>query len=303
MNNTIEIMPIDHGWSHIKTANLVFDTAIEEVTMPTFFDNILEYEGKQYSVGGTRNEVKDNKAKNMDYYLLSLVAMAKELKKRNLREANVYIAAGLPLTRFGQEKQEFIDYLSQNKEVTFKFSEKEYHIRIHKVSVYPQCYAAVVDMIPTFPRKMIVVDIGSWTIDIMPVIDKVPYDPDCDSLPHGIITCMKAINQKCIRLFNCELDEKDIEHYIRFRNSSLPEEVVSLIEEELKAYAAMILAKLKEHEINVQMTPVIFVGGGAILMKNYGNLEGANIQYKTDIKANAKGYEVLAKIALKNARR
>lgn len=33
--------------------------------------------------------------------------------------------------------------------------------------MFPQCYAAVVDRIKSMPEKVVVVDIGSWTIDIM----------------------------------------------------------------------------------------------------------------------------------------
>ena len=52
---------------------------------------------------------------------------------------------------------------------------KAYHIEIDDVAVFPQCYAAVVDKDTDYgKRKTLVVDIGSWTIDIMPVINKSP---------------------------------------------------------------------------------------------------------------------------------
>lgn len=71
-------------------------------------------------------------------------------------------------------------------------------------------------MIPTFARKAVVIDIGSWTVDIMPVVNKQPDDQRCSSLPKGIITCMREMNRACVRRFNYELDESDIEHYIRY---------------------------------------------------------------------------------------
>ena len=46
-----------------------------------------------------------------------------------------------------------------------------------------RCYAAVVDKIPTMAKKTLVVDIGSWTIDIMPVINKSPDESKC-------VTCL-----------------------------------------------------------------------------------------------------------------
>ncbi|MCI7067902.1 MAG: ParM/StbA family protein [Lachnospiraceae bacterium] len=299
MSRNIKIIAIDHGWSHIKTKNTVFVSGVEENISPTFFDNVLEYNGKYYNIGARRIEVKDTKVDNDDFYLLTLAAVAKELSIMHLTEADVYLAVGLPLTRFGEEKNAFIDYLSRDKEVRFKYAETEYHINIVKVSVFPQCYAAVADIISTFARKVAVIDIGSWTVDIMPVIAKKPDDQRCNSIPHGIITCMRDINRACIKKFNYELDERDIEHYIRYHQiSNIPDEAVRLMDSFLSEYAAMIIRSLKEMEINIQTTPIVFVGGGAVIMKNYGNMSAGSVQYKLDVKANAKGYELLAKIAL-----
>ena len=55
MEKRLEIIAIDHGWSNIKTVNTVFSTAVNQIANePGIFDNILQYEGKFYSVGGKR---------------------------------------------------------------------------------------------------------------------------------------------------------------------------------------------------------------------------------------------------------
>lgn len=41
MNKNVEIIAIDHGWSHIKTKNTVFISGVEENVSPTFFDNVI----------------------------------------------------------------------------------------------------------------------------------------------------------------------------------------------------------------------------------------------------------------------
>lgn len=79
MSRNIKIIAIDHGWSHIKTKNTVFVSGVEENISPTFFDNVLEYNGKYYNIGARRIEVKDTKVDNDDFYLLTLAAVAKEL--------------------------------------------------------------------------------------------------------------------------------------------------------------------------------------------------------------------------------
>ena len=49
----------------------------------------------------------------------------------------------------------------------------------------------LVDKIPTMAKKTLIVDIGSWTIDIMPVINKSPDESECVTIPKGLITCME----------------------------------------------------------------------------------------------------------------
>lgn len=47
------------------------------------------------------------------------------------------------------------------------------------------------------------------------------------------------------------------------------------------------------------MMPVYFVGGGAIVMRNFGKYQQNNIHYVLDVRANAKGFETMARIALR----
>ncbi len=39
-------------------------------------------------------------------------------------------------------------------------------------------------------KATILTDIGSWTIDIMPVINKSPDESKCVTIPKGLITCI-----------------------------------------------------------------------------------------------------------------
>ena len=118
MNNKLEVIGIDHGWSMMKTISQVFVTGVKEITTtPALFGDVLEYEGKFYKVGTVRQEVKDTKVEDDSFYLLTLATVAKELKRRGLEEAKVFLAVGLPLTRFGAEKNDFIKYLTKNKRV------------------------------------------------------------------------------------------------------------------------------------------------------------------------------------------
>ena len=90
--------------------------------------------------------MKDTKTEDDSFKLLTYAAVAKELKRRGLTESKVFLAVGLPLTRFGAEKKPFIKYLMEDKDVTFIFEQVSYHIVIDNVVVFPQCYAAVVSI-------------------------------------------------------------------------------------------------------------------------------------------------------------
>ena len=93
------IVGIDHGYGNIKTANHCFKTGIMGFdTEPLFTKDMLEYGGRYYLIGEGHKEFLPDKIKDEDYYLLTLVAIAEELKDKGLTEADVIIAAGLPLT-------------------------------------------------------------------------------------------------------------------------------------------------------------------------------------------------------------
>lgn len=296
MENKLEIIGIDHGWSNIKTANTVFTTAVSHIANePGVFDNILEYEGKYYSIGGKRLMVKDTKVTDDNFYLLTLAAVAKELKIRGIHNADVFLSVGLPLTRFGAEKEDFIKYLSRKKEVAFKFEQQTYRINIVKVSVFPQCYAAVADRLAQYGRKHVIVDIGSWTLDLMTIRNMAPELSECDTRPMGLITCMHSINKECVAKFNSEIDEAELEYIMRTGRCEMDDRYKDVIESELKKFADKVWNTLREFNINTAITPITFVGGGATVMKLYGAVGGNNIDYIEDVRANAKGFEYLAK--------
>lgn len=274
MNNKIEVIGIDHGWSNIKTSSQVFVTGVKEITTePALFDGVLEYKGRYYKVGGNRQEVKSTKTEDDTFYLLTLAAVAKELRRRGLCEAKVFLAVGLPLTRFGSEKSDFIKYLTAERDIEFLFENIKYHVVIENVAVFPQCYAAVADKLQTFNKKTLIVDIGSWTIDIMPVVDKVPDESKCVTIPKGLITCMRTINEQCVRQLNGELDESFIQDIMRFGRCEIDRKYYDIAKAEIEAFCEKVYNSIRE----------------------YG--------YILDVKANAKGYEKLAMMALRKMKK
>lgn len=300
----IEVIGIDHGWSSCKTCNFVFVSGVREITTePAIFDNVLEFGNKYYKIGGERLKVKDNKVEDDNYYLLTLAGIAKELKHRGKKAATIILAVGLPLTRFGVEKSDFISYLSREKEVTFLFEQIEYQIVIEKVVVYPQCYGAVVDRLNRFPEKAIAIDLGSWTLDVMPIIKRNPDESMCVTFQEGVITCIQQINKECVRQLNGEIDEIQIEQFLINGGGNIPMKYQKIVVSEVKKYCGEIFNHIRELGYNLDLIPMIFVGGGASIMKQFGGIEQTNIQFIEDVKANAIGFERLGKAYLSDLKK
>ena len=209
----------------------------------------------------------------------------------------------MPLTRFGSEKADFLKYLTAEKDIEFIFESIRYHILIENAAVFPQCYAAVADKLQNFGKKTLIVDIGSWTIDLMPVVDKVPDESKCVTIPKGLITCMRTINEQCVRQLNGELDESYIQDIMRTGRCEIDRKYYDIAKDEIEAFCERVYNSIREYGYNLATTPIVFVGGGASVMKLFGGLNQNNISYITDIRANAKGYEQLALMALRKMKK
>ena len=75
----------------------------------------------------------------------------------------------------------------------------------------------------------------------------------------------------------------------------MEERFAQVVEEEIRKFTNKVFNTLREFNISLNITPITFVGGGAAVMKHYGEIESKNISYIEDVKANAKGFEYLAK--------
>jgi plasmid segregation protein ParM len=293
------VIGIDHGWSHMKTKHHCFVSGISEIeSEPIVYEHILEYNGKFYRIGGERLKVQEDKVSNENYYLLTLPAIGLEMKSRGVNQAHVVLAVGLPIGRFGAEKKAFINYLLKNRMVNFRYEKKKYTVYIERVLVYPQCYGAIVGKLPEMNGQEFVVDIGSWTVDTLKVIDRSPDESSSGSDQNGIITCMRKIEEQCMKQKNTMIDEYAIREVMIRGDTNLDREYIDIIKDELVRYTKSVFRIIAEHGINVKTTPITFVGGGAALMKRYGGIEQRNISYVEDVKANAIGYETLAELYL-----
>lgn len=140
------IIGIDHGYYAIKTRHCSFPAGLTCYGShePYTRQSVLEVDGQFYVCGTGRQPVRCDKTENDTYYLLTLAALAQEIKMRGApNESSVKIAAGLPLTSFGRDKPKFRQYLLRSQPVLFRFEGTEYKIAVEDVALFPQGYAAL----------------------------------------------------------------------------------------------------------------------------------------------------------------
>ena len=299
LRNT-KIIAVDHGYGNMKTANTVTPTGIKAYeTELIFTGNILEYNGIYYRIGEGHKEFIPDKAMDEEYYLLTLMAIARELNVFSIREADVHLAAGLPLTWIRNQREAFRSYLLQNPEVHYRFNGKEYHLRFVGCSLYPQGYPAIVNQLGNFKGTNLLADIGNGTMNILYVNNKKAQESRCWTEKLGVNQCMIAAKNAVLDKFGVKIEESTVEQILRFGTADISAPYLDCISSIARQYVAELFSTLRKYEYNPDLMHLYVVGGGGCLIRNFGTYDKLRVTIIDDICATAKGYESLAYMSLK----
>jgi len=300
------IVSIDHGYGLIKTPNFSFKTGITKYdNEPYTTKNVIQYKGNYYVCGSGRQSLVRDKTEDNSYFVLTLMAIAKEMALKGVgTKAKITIAAGLPLTSFGRDKHRFIEYLkgSSFQPVKFLFEGISYKIEIEQVLIYPQGYSAIIDLVSGLKDEpsIIVCDIGSWTVDVMRLDNGIPNAATCRSLELGIIRMNDEILEQVRRATSLSITSSQVEQVLNGKPCSMDKRAWEIIMEQGKTYVDKLLRTLLESGFDTSAVPIIFIGGGSKIVKeNIGNTPLCSMHVIDDICANAKGYERIALETLK----
>jgi hypothetical protein len=86
------------GYGNFKTARTCFPTSVTKSAKPPVISrNYLEYNGAYYTLGEGHKNFVAEMSMDEDNYVLTLAAIAKELRARGLYTARIHLAVGLPL--------------------------------------------------------------------------------------------------------------------------------------------------------------------------------------------------------------
>ena len=300
------LIAIDHGNSAIKTPRFQFCSGLtEHLTRPPLAEDIIEYDGRYWTLSNTRIAYKRDKTRDNRFFILSLFAIVKELAAAGpLKPLNtVDLAVGLPPEHYGNLRDGFARYFKEPCPVRLTYNDTKLCITIRHVFVYPQAYAAVVPQGARLAQQplLFIVDIGGMTTDVLLLRNGKPDLEFCRSLETGIITMQNQLIGKVNSLHDMIIEDGHIAAVLRGGETILPAEVQQTIRAAAQRHADTILDKLRELQVDLRSNPAVFIGGGALLLREH--LEHSPLvgkaEFITETNANAVGYQKLGTAQLR----
>lgn len=288
------IIGIDHGYGNMKTAHRVFKSGVDVMDEePTLSKNYIKFENKYYVIGESHLTYQGDKTQSEDYRILTIAAIAEELKFRNISDADVILAVGLPLAWVGKQKESFKKYLMEKQELKFEYKQEKYHVKITDVKVFSQGMAAVIGK--DLKGFNMVVDIGNGTMNIMQVNDERPIEKSLVTEKYGVNLCVKDICRELAKESGSDYPEEIVEPLIRYGIAHKTDVVAVTVEKMATKYTKEIWNRILDNGYKEGITRLYVVGGGGCLLKHFGDYAANNgMVFIDDICANAKGYEMIA---------
>lgn len=297
------LIGVDHGNKQIKTVHCApFVSGLQQSLIRPFGPS-LQYGGNYYTLSNERIPYRKDKTGDDRFFILTLIAIAEELTARGVDEKELYhiqLPVGLPPAHFGAQAEKFTAYFQKKGVVEFRYRDKHYAISIDDVACYPQAYAAAATMLHTLMNeaKAVVVDIGGFTADYLLMKNGKADLSSCDSLENGVILLYNKIRSRGNAELDLLLDEGDVDAILTGKQTQYPPSAVRLVEQLAQEFVNDLFSTLRERMLDLRYCTVVFVGGGAILLRRQIEASGkvGKPLFVSNINANAAGYEYLYRL-------
>ena len=141
-------------------------------------------------------------------------------------------------------------------------------------------------------------DIGGFTADYLLLKNGKADLASCDSLENGVILLYNKIRSRGNAELDLLLDEGDVDAILMGRRTQYPAEAVQLVERLAQEFVNDLFSTLRERMLDLRYCKVVFVGGGAILLRRQIEDSGkvGTPLFVTNINANAAGFEYLYRL-------
>ena len=294
---------VDHGNRNMKTCHFIFTSGLNVLDKkPARGEQYLQYEGKYYTLREQRIPYQRDKTLDFRFFILTLFAIAMELEgKEQIQPEDVLqiqLPIGLPPKHFAElyEKYELF-FKAKGKVLDLNFNERIYHICIQEVRAFVQDFAAMMTIgqdIMQVP-KAVGIDIVGFTTDYLLMRNGRPDMGYCDSLEKGVITMYNQIISSVNSEYDMLLEDADIDSILAGNTQYYDNSVVRLAESIVQDFVTDLLNSIRERGVDTKSSYTVFIGGGAVLLKQFLEKSGRLGKYRfiEDLKANARGYDLL----------
>ena len=316
------ILGIDVGNYDTKSQHTTSPSGFEGPTpeKPLFAKEYLELNGKYYIPTVERFAYEKDKTRSERCLILTLFSIAKEIHravtkaKKDLSHEDVQrlinnvkeiaLGVGLPPTHYTRARiDELTAYYKKHlgNGIQFVWNDYEFNIYMKTCRVYPQGGSAASEPENTFRTKYstyYVVDIGGYTVDIIKFSDG-QVDGKWDSKEEGVLIMFDDIINKVQMNYDTTLDNTLIEDILNGKETILTDDVLTFIKENVQKHSDTIIDIARQVGVEFKAYPVLFGGGGSLLLKDFIFKNNLINQKATivlpDACANAKGYARLLK--------
>ena len=279
------IIGFDDGYQLAKTANHVFDNGIHMLgtTEPTLKEKSLFYDGEYFKVGEGRTAITEDKISDDDARLRTMVAAALELRGAGIHKAEAVLAVGLPFSNYGRDKPKLIDYYNRQSRLEFSYEGEDYFLEIGKVIVCPQCYSAIAARLGNMKGDYLIVDIGSKTTDVVYVQNGLPVESRSITIEKAMVKWIKEIQKEMKVQTGKDIPEHEIMKTALKEESNLPGAYGELIRGMLREKMCSLELELAERGYSMEYINIIYVGGGALLARDYAGKYRSHTAYDCDL--------------------
>lgn len=303
-NTNQYLIAIDSGKSFTKGVmrtdsiqRVKFQTKVEavtdfgtDITTPGSFS--VQFENKNYLVGNMLDESKMDfnlSKKNYSHRISIYIAIAQLLQKskKNIVLSRISLAVNLPISLYKNEKQktEFADFIRKNGEtINIIVNNKPFLFRIESILLLPEGIGPIYSDINYYRKKRVLIfDIGSLNVNIQEYNQLIPAYGSMSTADLGVNILRSRLAGVLSTRFGISISEEDVEAIYLDKcliiNGEKMEESIAIIEQHMRNHVKQILNFARSRKLSFANTEVIFVGGGALLLKDYieEQISGATI--------------------------
>lgn len=227
---------------------------------------------------------------------------AEEVQAKIDSVTHINLGVGLPPAHISNLRESLENYYRTNfgNGISFSYMTEEtrkkksneiltyagtYHfnnLKLNVLGVYPQDLAAAL-IAPSLQKKKddenyftnrysvsgyYAIDIGGFTVDVVPIINKRPRVAECVSLEYGVLRLCGEIEKIVNREFDINLSDTQIQNVLIGEQTALSTEVIEAIESVAADWVTKIINQIRRGGLEFNAMPVIFLGGGSVLLKN-----------------------------------